>query len=203
MKGFTETLLDGAKNDEASLDMFLNIMLKESNRIQSLVNDLLDLSKIEQNTALDKHPINLSQVANNALDLIQPLASEKNIDLIDEIDEHITALADETKMSQVIVNLLSNAVNYSPPDKTITLRVYQNDKHKVIEVIDEGIGIAEEETVRIFERFYRVDKARSRESGGTGLGLSITKHIVEGYQGKIEVESEIGKGSTFRVQLPE
>lgn len=203
MKGFTETLLDGAKNDEASLDMFLNIMLKESNRIQSLVDDLLDLSKIEQNTALDKHQINLSQVANNALAMIQPLANDKNIDLIDEIDDKVTALADETKMSQVIVNLLSNAVNYSPPDKTITLRVFEDAKYKVIEVIDEGIGIAEEETGRIFERFYRVDKARSRESGGTGLGLSITKHIVEGYQGIIEVESEIGKGSTFRVQLPE
>ncbi|MCQ9299707.1 ATP-binding protein [Staphylococcus hyicus] len=203
IKGFTETLLDGAKNDEASLDMFLNIMLKESNRIQSLVDDLLDLSKIEQNTALDKHQINLSQVANNALAMIQPLANDKNIDLIDEIDDKVTALADETKMSQVIVNLLSNAVNYSPPDKTITLRVFEDAKYKVIEVIDEGIGIAEEETGRIFERFYRVDKARSRESGGTGLGLSITKHIVEGYQGIIEVESEIGKGSTFRVQLPE
>lgn len=203
MKGFTETLLDGAKNDEASLDMFLNIMLKESNRIQSLVNDLLDLSKIEQNATLEKHPIDLSQVAQNALAMIQPIANDKNIQLIDEIDEKVTALASESKMSQVIVNLLSNAVNYSPADKTVTLRVFKEQRQKVIEVIDEGIGIAEEETYRIFERFYRVDKARSRESGGTGLGLSITKHIVEGFQGSIEIESELGVGSTFRVRLPE
>lgn len=203
IKGFTETLLDGAKNDEASLDMFLNIMLKESNRIQSLIDDLLDLSKIEQNTELDKHSIRLSKVAHHALEMIQPLAQDKNIELIDEINDNVTAMADESKMSQVIVNLLSNAVNYSPPDKTITIRVYNKERCKVIEVIDQGIGIAKEETYRIFERFYRVDKARSRDSGGTGLGLSITKHIVEGYQGTIEVESELGKGSIFRVQLPE
>lgn len=203
IKGFTETLLDGAKNDEASLDMFLNIMLKESNRIQSLVDDLLDLSKIEQNTELDKHSIRLSKVAHHALEMIQPLAQDKNIELIDEINDNVTAMADESKMSQVIVNLLSNAVNYSPSDKTITIRVYNKERCKVIEVIDQGIGIAKEETYRIFERFYRVDKARSRDSGGTGLGLSITKHIVEGYQGTIEVESELGKGSIFRVQLPE
>ncbi|PTG62853.1 PAS domain-containing sensor histidine kinase [Staphylococcus chromogenes] len=203
IKGFTETLLDGAKNDEASLDMFLNIMLKESNRIQSLVDDLLDLSKIEQNTELDKHSIRLSKVAHHALEMIQPLAQDKNIELIDEINDNVTAMADESKMSQVIVNLLSNAVNYSSPDKTITIRVYNKERCKVIEVIDQGIGIAKEETYRIFERFYRVDKARSRDSGGTGLGLSITKHIVEGYQGTIEVESELGKGSIFRVQLPE
>lgn len=203
IKGFTETLLDGAKNDEASLDMFLNIMLKESNRIQSLVDDLLDLSKIEQNTELDKHSIRLSKVAHHALEMIQPLAQDKNIEFIDEINDNVTAMADESKMSQVIVNLLSNAVNYSPPDKTITIRVYNKERCKVIEVIDQGIGIAKEETYRIFERFYRVDKARSRDSGGTGLGLSITKHIVEGYQGTIEVESELGKGSIFRVQLPE
>lgn len=203
IKGFTETLLDGAKNDEASLDMFLNIMLKESNRIQSLVDDLLDLSKIEQNTELDKHSIRLSKVAHHALEMFQPLAQDKNIELIDEINDNVTAMADESKMSQVIVNLLSNAVNYSPPDKTITIRVYNKERCKVIEVIDQGIGIAKEETYRIFERFYRVDKARSRDSGGTGLGLSITKHIVEGYQGTIEVESELGKGSIFRVQLPE
>ncbi|PTF44139.1 PAS domain-containing sensor histidine kinase [Staphylococcus chromogenes] len=203
IKGFTETLLDGAKNDEASLDMFLNIMLKESNRIQSLVDDLLDLSKIEQNTELDKHSIRLSKVAHHALEMIQPLAQDKNIELIDEINDNVTAMADESKMSQVIVNLLSNAVNYSPPDKTITIRVYNKERCKVIEVIDQGIGIAKEETYRIFERFYRVDKARSRDSGGTGLGLSITKHIVEGYQGTIEVESELGNGSIFRVQLPE
>ncbi|MEJ7540530.1 two-component system histidine kinase PnpS [Staphylococcus intermedius] len=203
MKGFTETLIDGAKNDEASLDMFLNIILKESNRIQTLVEDLLDLSKIEQNTTLEKHMIDLSDVAKSSFSVIQPLANEKSIQLIDQIEPNVIAMADENKISQVIVNLMSNAVNYSPENRTVTLAVYRENQHPIIEVIDQGIGISEEEKYRIFERFYRVDKARSRDSGGTGLGLSITKHIIEAYQGNIEVESELGKGSKFKVVLPE
>ncbi|HDU1394086.1 TPA: HAMP domain-containing protein [Staphylococcus pseudintermedius] len=203
MKGFTETLIDGAKNDEASLDLFLNIILKESNRIQSLVEDLLDLSKIEQNTTLEKHLIDLSDVAKSSFSVIQPLANEKSIQLIDQIEPNVTAMADENKISQVIVNLMTNAVNYSPENRTVTLAVYRENQHPVIEVIDQGIGIGEKEKYRIFERFYRVDKARSRDSGGTGLGLSITKHIIEAYQGNIEVASELGKGSRFKVVLPE
>ena len=202
IKGFAETLIDGAKDDPASLDMFLDIMLKESNRIQSLVEDLLDLSKIEQNAALEKHDIDLSHVARNALSSIQPIAQLKDIALVDEIDSNVHAMADEDKITQVIVNLMTNAVNYSAESKTVTLRVYTEANYQVIEVIDEGIGIPPDEKYHIFERFYRVDKARSRDSGGTGLGLSITKHIVEAYQGKIEVQSEEGKGSTFKVTLP-
>ncbi|UXR77443.1 MULTISPECIES: HAMP domain-containing sensor histidine kinase [unclassified Staphylococcus] len=202
IKGFAETLIDGAKNDSDSLEMFLDIILKESNRIQSLVEDLLNLSKIEQNPTLEKHRIDLSQVARDGLSMIQPIADAKQITLVDKIAPHIYAMADEDKLTQVIVNLMTNAVNYSPKNKRVTLRVYNETQQHVIEVIDEGIGIHQNEKYRIFERFYRVDKARSRDSGGTGLGLSITKHIVEAYQGKIEVESEEGNGSMFRVVLP-
>ncbi|MDM8328198.1 ATP-binding protein, partial [Staphylococcus felis] len=202
MKGFTETLIDGAKNDPESLDMFLGIILKESNRIQSLVEDLLDLSKIEQTSTLEKHQINLSQVAESSLSVIKPIADDKFITLKNAVQKNVLAMADENKISQVIVNLLSNAINYSSPHKTVTLRVYNVTNSQIIEVIDEGIGMREEDKYRIFERFYRVDKARSRDSGGTGLGLSITKHIVEGYGGHIEVESELNVGSTFRVILP-
>lgn len=202
MKGFTETLIDGAKNDPESLDMFLGIILKESNRIQSLVEDLLDLSKIEQTSTLEKHQINLSQVAESSLSVIKPIADDKFITLKNAVQKNVLAMADENKISQVIVNLLSNAINYSSPHKTVTLCVYNVTNSQIIEVIDEGIGMREEDKYRIFERFYRVDKARSRDSGGTGLGLSITKHIVEGYGGHIEVESELNVGSTFRVILP-
>ncbi|REH89118.1 PAS domain-containing sensor histidine kinase [Staphylococcus felis] len=202
MKGFTETLIDGAKNDPESLDMFLGIILKESNRIQSLVEDLLDLSKIEQTSTLEKHQINLSQVAESSLSVIKPIADDKFITLKNAVQKNVLAMADENKISQVIVNLLSNAINYSSPHKTVTLRVYNVTNSQIIEVIDEGIGMREEDKYRIFERFYRVDKARSRDSGGTGLGLSITKHIVEGYGGHIEVESKLNVGSTFRVILP-
>ncbi|MCS4485672.1 two-component system histidine kinase PnpS [Staphylococcus americanisciuri] len=203
IKGFAETLIDGAKDDPASLDMFLEIILKESNRIQSLVEDLLDLSKIEQNATLEKHRIDLTNVARNALSSIKPIADLKSIVLEDCISDNIYTMADEDKMTQVMVNLLTNAVNYSPEYKRVTLRVYSEPHQQVIEVIDQGIGIHPNEKYRIFERFYRVDKARSRDSGGTGLGLSITKHIVEAYQGKIDVVSEEGKGSIFRVILPE
>ncbi|QLK85947.1 two-component system histidine kinase PnpS [Staphylococcus sp. 17KM0847] len=201
IKGFAETLIDGAKNDPQSLDMFLNIILKESNRIQSLVEDLLDLSKIEQNTTLERHRIHLSEVARGAMSVIEPIAQAKHITLVDAIDDDVYAMADEDKIAQVIVNLMTNAVNYSYAHKTVTLRVFEEQQQQVIEVIDEGIGIHQDEKYHIFERFYRVDKARSRDSGGTGLGLSITKHIVEAYQGKIEVDSEEGRGSTFRVIL--
>ncbi|UXR74842.1 cell wall metabolism sensor histidine kinase WalK [Staphylococcus sp. IVB6238] len=202
IKGFAETLIDGAKNDPDSLDMFLDIILKESNRIQSLVEDLLNLSKIEQNPTLEKHVIDLSDVATRALSMIKPIADTKEITLVDDIQPDVYAMADEDKMTQVVVNLMTNAVNYSPNHKTVTLCVYNESQQHIIEVKDEGIGIHPNETYRIFERFYRVDKARSRDSGGTGLGLSITKHIVEAYQGKIEVESEEGQGSLFRVVLP-
>ncbi|MBI5974219.1 two-component system histidine kinase PnpS [Staphylococcus canis] len=203
MKGFTETLIDGAKNDPESLDMFLEIILKESNRIQSLVEDLLDLSKIEQTSTLEKHKINLSEVAKSSFSVIQPIADQKSIELQEEIESDVMAMADENKISQVIVNLLSNAINYSPREKSVKLKVFKENNYRVIEVKDEGIGMSEEDKYRIFERFYRVDKARSRDSGGTGLGLSITKHIVEGYGGHIEVESQLNQGSTFRVILPE
>ncbi|MCG3400878.1 PAS domain-containing protein [Staphylococcus massiliensis] len=203
IKGFAETLQDGAKHDEASLDMFLSIMLKESNRIQSLVDDLLDLSKIEQNSSIKNTRINLSQVAASAKKVIEPLANRKDITLITEIEPDVYTNADENKISQVIVNLMTNAVNYSPEDRKVTLRIKDLQDQQIIEVEDEGIGIGEEEKPRIFERFYRVDKARSRDSGGTGLGLSITKHIVEAFNGTIEVESEVDKGSLFRVTFYE
>ncbi|MGV3244181.1 two-component system histidine kinase PnpS [Staphylococcus sp. 11262D007BW] len=203
MKGFTETLIDGAKDDPESLDMFLNIILKESNRIQSLVEDLLDLSKIEQTQKIIKEPMNLSEVAQSALSVMQPIAEEKSIQLIDAIEPDTTILAEENKISQVMVNLLSNAIHYSPEHRSVKLSVYTDQHAKVIEVADEGIGMKEEDKYRIFERFYRVDKARSRASGGTGLGLSITKHIVESYGGSIEVESELNVGSTFKVIFPE
>ena len=106
--------------------------------------------------------------------------------------------AQESKIAQVITNLLTNAINYSYEDGDINVRVYRDDFRVIFEVQDFGIGIKLEDQQRIFERFYRVDKARSRDSGGTGLGLSITKHIVEAHQGNIEVNSQVGKGSTFK-----
>lgn len=201
IKGFSETLLDGAKNDPASLDMFLDIILKESNRIQVLVSELLELSKIEQNTQLVLTTVDMTKKVKHSIEVVQPLADKKNIRIEAHLDDQCYVKAEPSKLKQVVINLLSNAVNYSPEDAKITVNLYTDRDDCILEVIDEGMGIAEDEQVRIFERFYRVDKARSRDSGGTGLGLAIVKHIVDAFNGLIDVESELGKGSTFRVTL--
>lgn len=199
IKGFAETLIEGAKNDEQSLDMFLNIILKESNRIESLVTDLLDLSHIEQQKELEINYMNLSELAINIIDNLQTQAHNKRIKIQSEIENDVIIEAHENKIAQVITNLLSNAINYSSEDNKVIVRVYRNDNKVYLEIQDYGIGISETDQKRIFERFYRVDKARSRDSGGTGLGLSITKHIVEAHNGRIDVQSEPGKGSIFKV----
>lgn len=199
IKGFAETLIEGAKNDEQSLDMFLNIILKESNRIESLVTDLLDLSHIEQQKELEINYMNLSELAINIIDNLQIQAQNKRIKIQSEIEKDVIIEAHENKIAQVITNLLSNAINYSSEDNKVIVRVYRNDNKVYLEIQDYGIGISDTDQKRIFERFYRVDKARSRDSGGTGLGLSITKHIVEAHNGRIDVKSEPGKGSIFKV----
>ncbi|PNZ67925.1 sensor histidine kinase [Staphylococcus croceilyticus] len=201
IKGFAETLIEGAKNDEQSLEMFLNIILKESNRIESLVMDLLDLSHIEQQTELETTYVNLSELACNTIDNLQNQARYKNITILSEIEKDVIIEAHENKLAQVITNLLSNAINYSFEDNKVIVRVYREDVKVNLEIQDFGIGIDKDEQKHIFERFYRVDKARSRDSGGTGLGLSITKHIVEAHHGTINVESQPGKGSLFRVSF--
>ncbi|WP_154835821.1 two-component system histidine kinase PnpS [Staphylococcus pasteuri] len=201
IKGFAETLIEGAKNDEESLNMFLNIILKESNRIESLVMDLLDLSHIEQQTDIATSYLNLSELAYTTIEHLQNQAQSKNIDIIPEIENDVIFKANEDKIAQVITNLLSNAINYSTNDSEVIVKVYRQGKKVNLQIQDFGIGITQEEQKHIFERFYRVDKARSRDSGGTGLGLSITKHIVEAHNGRISVDSQLNKGSTFKVSF--
>ncbi|MBY6181370.1 ATP-binding protein [Staphylococcus haemolyticus] len=201
IKGFAETLIEDAKNDEESLDMFLNIILKESNRIESLVMDLLDLSHIEQQTEIETAFMNLSELAYTTIDNLQNQARYKNIKIVSEIEKDVIIEAQENKIAQVITNLLSNAINYSLENNEVIVRVYREGHEVNLEIQDFGIGIDKSDQKHIFERFYRVDKARSRDSGGTGLGLSITKHIVEAHHGTINVESDIGEGSLFKVSF--
>lgn len=203
IKGFTETLIDGAKNEPQTLDMFLDIILKESNRIQVLVSELLELSKIEQANHFEMTKVNLPQKVFNSIEVVHPLAEKKNIKFNLDFEKDLFVLAEPSKLKQVVINLLSNAINYSYENANINVKVYKKNRNCILEITDEGIGIAPEEQMRIFERFYRVDKARSRDSGGTGLGLAIVKHIIEVFKGEIEVESELGVGTTFRVILKE
>ncbi|MFJ7827037.1 two-component system histidine kinase PnpS [Psychrobacillus sp. NPDC096623] len=203
IKGFSETLLYGAYKNEDTLLSFLEIIHKESNRLQMLINDLLDLSKVEQvGYEMNLQKVNLLEVVERSKEMTNHIVEEKNM-LIETIyEEPIYVLGDLNRLIQITMNLLMNALTYSPEEKTVTISIDQNEKCGILRIQDEGIGIAKEEINRVFERFYRVDRARSRNSGGTGLGLAIVKHLVEAHHGLLEVESEVGKGTVFTVSIP-
>jgi len=203
IKGFTETLLDGALKDQKALESFLSIILKESDRLQSLIQDLLDLSKIEQpDFQLNMEKFDLLSTLKETITMLDNKAADKNIKLsLESRKDNIFLNGDVDRLKQVFINLIANAINYTPDYGLVTV-IIEDLKDKVqINVKDTGIGIEKREIPRIFERFYRVDRARSRNSGGTGLGLAIVKHIIEAHRGTIHVNSEVGKGSEFIIQL--
>lgn len=202
IKGFSETLIDGAHTDQATLLSFLEIIHTESNRLEMLINDLLDLSKVEQ-AGFQVHalPTDMKKVITRAEEMLSRRIEEKNIRLDLQL-EPIIVQGDPDRLLQVMMNLLINAITYSSSETSITVKLYEKEKHAVIEVEDQGIGIEASEIERLFERFYRVDRARSRNSGGTGLGLSIVKHLIEAHHGKVDVESTVGVGTKFTIQLP-
>lgn len=204
IKGFAETLLDGALHDQQALESFLNIILKESNRLQSLVYDLLELSKIESdNLRLNIKNVHICKVIQDIVDSLKKRAKEKSIEIqIDTNNRHQIIEGDLLRIQQIFINLISNALSYTLPDGEVHIDIRDEQDFVTISIRDTGIGIETEEIPRIFERFYRVDKARSRNSGGTGLGLAIVKHSVEAHNGEIRVESEVGRGSNFIVRLP-
>ncbi len=203
IKGFTETLLDGAYKDENMALSFLEIINNESNRLQMLIQDLLELSKIEQHGfSVDIIPTSLQEVLVRVVNLTNQRKEEKNMRFSVDIARDVKVQGDANRLIQIFTNLIYNAILYSPEETTISIRVMEQGEFGVVEVSDEGVGIQKNEIPRIFERFYRVDRARSRNSGGTGLGLAIVKHLVEAHQGKVQVESEFGKGTTFRILLP-
>lgn len=197
--GFTETLLDGADEDPQTRRRFLQIINRESERVTAIINDLLDLSRLES----DKLSVTWSSVALrrlvvDTLPLVAEVADHKRIALEVNVDPGIRVRADEALLRQVFINLLDNAVKYTPDGGgrvTVDARVQGNFIR--VSLSDTGIGIPRTDLPRIFERFYRVDRARSRQLGGTGLGLSIVRHIIERLGGSIHAESELGKGTTM------
>lgn len=202
IKGFSETLLDGAYVDQSALLSFLEIIHKESNRLEMLIQDLLELSRIErEGFQVDAQPTEMDALIETAAERIQGRLEEKNISLKLEL-QPVLVQGDANRLIQVMINLLINAITYSGAGTAITVRLFEKDGEAVTEVEDQGIGIAASELPRLFERFYRVDRARSRNQGGTGLGLSIVKHLIEAHHGKVEVRSEVGKGTTFTIYLP-
>jgi two-component system phosphate regulon sensor histidine kinase PhoR len=205
IRGLVETLLAGGEIDPATRTRFLEKLGSQAARLSALVGDLLTLSRIEspKESPLERKKIDVRERVVEAMLRAHPLAEEKGLRLESSVSrEPMVVLGDEEVLQTVIDNLLDNAIKYTPRGGAVYLRVEPRGDAVVLEVEDTGIGIAREHHERIFERFYRVDRARSRELGGTGLGLSIVRHAVGAMGGSVRVESELGKGSTFRVELP-
>ena len=213
IRGYIEALLDGAKDDPESSTQFLNIILKQSDRLNLILEDLLQLSKIESGQVhFKREPLHIQSIIERTLAMIKPLADKKRHRLVSFVEDHLpSVLGDEDRLIQILSNLLDNAVKYTPENGTITVAAHpvSDDAEQPstvtaleLSVTDTGIGIPEMERPRVFERFYRVDKARSRELGGTGLGLAIVRHIAEGLGGRVWVEANTPTGSRFVVRLP-
>lgn len=204
VKGFAETLLGGAVKDEETTRSFLQIIFDESERLNRLIGDILELSKIEsRRVPLYFSPVELEGFMAKTFTLLESEAQRRGIQLIRQTESGLYVEADEDRLRQIVVNLLSNGINYTPEGGRVTVAIHASDQdHIRITISDTGIGIPKKDLPRIFERFYRVDKARSRSSGGTGLGLSIVKHLVELHKGTLSVNSTVGVGTTFTIELP-
>lgn len=203
IKGFAETLLDDDMQDEKKRNEFLYIIYHESNRLQLLVEDLLTLSKLEKDEfELELTDVSIKDIIHEIVPIVNHKAETAQLSFAYQVADIPPVVLDKERMKQVIINLLDNAISYTLPGGTIKLNVYQQNEHLHIQISDTGIGIREDVLPRIFERFYRVDKARSRNTGGTGLGLAIVKHIVEVHDGEINVESIPNEGSTFNISVP-
>ena len=203
-QGFVHTLLDGAVNDKTVRTKFLKKAAKSLDGLDMLVQDLLTLSHIETGQIkMHFENIDLYKLTEEVFEQFEEKAEKKDIKLKIEGDANkIWVYADWQRINQVMTNLVSNAIKHSFDGGEITVRFETSKKNVVTNVQDTGEGISPEHQARIFERFYRVDKSRSREKGGTGLGLAIVKHVLDGHNSKPEVESEPGKGSTFSFKLP-
>ncbi|WP_087971886.1 two-component system histidine kinase PnpS [Oceanobacillus rekensis] len=203
IKGFSETLLESGLNDADTTKEFLTIIHNESHRLQLLIEDLLSLSRLErENYHLILNKFKAFELINEIVPAFKHHAEQKGLNFSIDVDEALTIKADKERLKQVIVNLLDNAIHYTSENGSVEFYLGHIKDFIHIKIADTGIGMEEKVIPRIFERFYRVDKARSRNTGGTGLGLAIVKHIIEVHGGKIDVESEVNKGTTIHVYLP-
>jgi len=204
IKGYSETLLSGALEDKAHAKDFLNIIYNESERLARLLDDLLSLSKIESGKlTMNLKATPLPPIIHKVVASMEIQAEQKSITLTIKLPEKIPqVLADETRITQVLFNLIDNAIKYTPQNGRIEISAAVQAAEVQVRVSDNGIGIAEKEIPRVFERFYRVDKGRSRELGGTGLGLSIVKHIVKAHHGDISIQSQEAQGTAFIFTVP-
>jgi two-component system phosphate regulon sensor histidine kinase PhoR len=205
IKGFLETLKEGAISDPENAQRFVDIAIKHTNRLIAIIEDLLSLSRIERDSEKGEillEPVNISDVFSSVRRAFQDKAEYSRMTVTYDSDEALAALGNVTLLEQAIGNLVDNAIKYSPSDRAVRVEANRKGDNIVISVSDQGSGISREHLGRIFERFYRVDKSRSRKEGGTGLGLAIVKHIVAAHGGTVTVTSSPGAGSVFTIIIP-
>ena len=205
IKGFVETLLDGASENPEDAKRFLRIVAKQADRLNQIIEDLLSLSKIEQSEEQANLPLEeagIKDILDAAVNDCLAPAAERRIRINVSCDTDLLANINARLLEQAVVNLLDNAIKYSEPGEEVLITARALANEVLISVTDHGCGIDRDHLPRLFERFYRADKARSRKLGGTGLGLAIVKHIVQAHRGRVSVQSTPGKGSTFTIHLP-
>ncbi len=204
IKGYGETLLEGAIDDKENAHDFLRIIYSESDRLAKLVDDLLELARLESGkTDLLLKACRIDEIYNWVVTGLKIQAMDKSINIQCEIPADLPQVnGDSSAIAQIFLNLIENAIKYNNPGGEVIISAKDLGPFIEISVCDNGIGIPADDLPRIFERFYRVDKARSRELGGTGLGLSIVKHLVQAHGGEVSVQSQLGRGTIFRFTLP-
>ncbi|WP_041082933.1 sensor histidine kinase [Thermotoga profunda] len=204
--GYAETLLNDPEMDPDTRNRFLTIIENESARMSRLINDLLDLERLESGEAhFDFQKIDLCSIAKYVMSIVEPLSNDYGVKISFDCQD-VTVTGDQDRLIQMLLNLVDNAIKYTSlkdtGEKKVKVSISKSESHAIIEVSDTGPGMPQEALNRIFDRFYRVDKGRSRKMGGSGLGLSIVKTIVDRHDGEISVESELGVGTTFTVKIP-
>lgn len=200
---FVETLEDGALDDSENNRRFLSVIRRNAERMHSLIADILELSLIESGkVSVEKRPVHVGLLTDEIFTSLTAKANEREIKLFNDIDKSTTILADNVRLEQMLVNLIENAIKFNRVGGSVTVTHRRQEDMNIISVVDAGEGIMPEHLGRIFERFYRVDRARSREIGGTGLGLAIVKHLARLHGGEVSVRSVLSEGTTFQIELP-
>lgn len=203
MKGYAEAILDGVAGDKKAVERYVSIIHNETDRMQRLVHDLLDLAQLEDDSyPMRDEPLPIAQLITDVADRFDLAASQKEIQLVQNLDDDLIVNGDSDRLEQVVSNLLDNAIRYTPNGKSIAVTLKREGASAVLMIHDSGPGIPKEDLPKVVERFYRVDRARTRKEGGTGLGLAIVYQIVKKHQGLLNIESAEGSGTTVVVKLP-
>jgi two-component system phosphate regulon sensor histidine kinase PhoR len=200
--GYSDTLLDGALDDTENRRKFVEIIRANAVRLGSIAADLLVLSELESGADQETEIVAVRAVLEDGLLTVEAEARDRGVRLIREEMQDLHVAGSRLRLEQAFLNLLANAIKFNRPDGEVRVRIALEDGRVAVRVADTGVGIPSQDLPRIFERFYRVDKARSRQVGGTGLGLSIVRHVIERMNGTVTVESQVGKGTTFQILLP-